>query len=71
VGVPAGGYWKEIFNSDSSSFGGSSTVNDMVLKAIRGEYHGKDHAVTLVLPPLGLCVLKLERDEEITDLKKT
>jgi len=63
VGVPRRGYWKEIFNSDDHGFGGSGMVNTGRLTTSPVKSHGKDYSVTLTLPPIGLSVIKLEREE--------
>lgn len=58
VGVPHGGYWKEIFNSDSTSYGGSGMGN---LGGVNSEYnkqHGFDNSVSLTLPPLAAVVFE-------------
>jgi 1,4-alpha-glucan branching enzyme len=63
VGVPKRGFWKEIFNSDDAKFGGTGMLNAGRLKTTPVKYHGKDYSVTAILPPLGISVLKLEREE--------
>jgi 1,4-alpha-glucan branching enzyme len=63
VGVPARGFWKEVFNSDQTRFGGTGLVNNGLLVTTPVKYHGKDYSITMVLPPLGVCVFKLEREE--------
>ncbi|HMO20729.1 MAG TPA: alpha amylase C-terminal domain-containing protein, partial [Candidatus Melainabacteria bacterium] len=58
VGVPTGGYWREIFNSDSTNYGGSGMGN---LGGVHTEYikqHGFDNSVTLTLPPLAAVVFE-------------
>ncbi|HRI80384.1 MAG TPA: 1,4-alpha-glucan branching protein GlgB [Cyclobacteriaceae bacterium] len=59
IGVPARGYWKEIFNSDDVSYGGSGLVNQTLLNTAPVKFHSKDYSVTLTLPPLAVCVIKL------------
>ncbi len=63
VGVPNRGYWKEIFNSDHGKFGGTGIMNGGRMITTPVKYHGKDYSITLVLPPLGISVIKLEREE--------
>ncbi len=62
MGVPFKGYWKEVFNSDEQKYGGSGMLNQGLLITTPVKYHGKDFSVSLALPPLGLTVLKLERE---------
>lgn len=58
VGVPCGGFWSEIFNSDSSWFGGSNVGNAGGVMAETVEAHGRPCSLSLTLPPLALLVLK-------------
>ncbi len=58
VGVPQGGFWREIFNSDSSLYGGTNVGNLGGVMADDASWHGfKDH-LTLNLPPLGAVFLQ-------------
>ena len=54
VGVPRGGIWKEILNSDAAEFGGSGQVNLHSLKAKPTPVHGRRYSLEFVLPPLAL-----------------
>jgi len=54
VGVPRGGYWKEIINSDAVIYGGSGMGNLGGVEAAQGHYH----SLSLNLPPLGVVYLK-------------
>jgi 1,4-alpha-glucan branching enzyme len=58
VGVPAGGVYQEILNSDWPQFGGSGVSNPGHIRATPGEVQGRHHFVTLALPPLGVSVLR-------------
>ncbi len=58
VGVPAKGWWEEIFNSDSSIYGGSGKGNMGGVYAQGKSCHGRPFSVNITLPPLGLVVLK-------------
>ncbi|WP_372965683.1 1,4-alpha-glucan branching protein GlgB [Marinobacter sp.] len=60
IGVPAGGNWQEIFNSDSSYYGGSNVGNPLPVWASPESWMGRPHSLALTLPPLGLIVLRLE-----------
>lgn len=57
VGVPYGGAWTEVLNSDDKKYGGSGIVNG-ALKAKKEPSHGREHSITFQLPPL--CVLVFE-----------
>jgi 1,4-alpha-glucan branching enzyme len=63
IGVPYRGQWKEIFNSDDQKYGGSGALNAGLITTSPIKYHEKDYSVSLTLPPLGLCVLKLEKEQ--------
>jgi 1,4-alpha-glucan branching enzyme len=52
IGVPFGGKWKELLNSDSEMFGGSGLGNLGQVEADRLPCHGREASVRLTLPPL-------------------
>jgi 1,4-alpha-glucan branching enzyme len=60
VGVPRGGFWREILNSDSEHYGGSGHGNWGGLETVPISAHGHYQALTLILPPLGVIFLKSE-----------
>jgi 1,4-alpha-glucan branching enzyme len=60
VGVPAGGYWKELLNSDSTIYGGSGQGNAGGIQADEIPFHGREFSLSLTLPPLGVLFLKNE-----------
>jgi 1,4-alpha-glucan branching enzyme len=60
IGVPGGGYWKEILNSDGARYGGTNRGNMGGVDAVPIPLHGRSHSLTLVLPPLGAVFLKRE-----------
>jgi 1,4-alpha-glucan branching enzyme len=60
IGVPRGGFWKEIFNSDASYYGGSNMGNQGGGEAAPVARHGYFHSLSLTLPPLGVLYLKSE-----------
>ncbi len=53
VGVPEGGHWAEIFNSDAAEFGGSGHGNMGGVDAVPVPMHGRTHSLTITVPPLG------------------
>jgi len=58
VGVPQGGYWREILNSDAKEYAGSGMGNLGGVQATDQPLHGRPYSVTLTLPPLGALFLK-------------
>ncbi len=60
VGVPQGGFWQEILNSDAQDYGGSGQGNLGGLEAVPIPCHGRFHSLNLTLPPLGVVFLKYE-----------
>jgi len=58
VGVPQGGFWKEIFNSDAREYGGSGAGNCGGTHAWDTGWHGRPACLSLTLPPLGVLFLK-------------
>ncbi len=58
VGVPSGGYWKELLNSDAPEYGGSGQGNFGGKEATPIPCHGYYHSLSLTLPPLGVLVFK-------------
>ncbi len=59
VGVPKGGFWKEILNSDAKEYGGSGQGNMGGIEASPASFYGKfDYTLSVTLPPLGIVVVK-------------
>jgi 1,4-alpha-glucan branching enzyme len=57
VGVPKGGAWRELLNSDAECYGGSNVGNAGQLNAEDVSWHGRPASLRLTLPPLGVLVL--------------
>jgi 1,4-alpha-glucan branching enzyme len=58
VGVPQGGPWHELLNSDSPHYGGSGMGNLGGVEAGPVPAHGRFHSLALTLPPLATLILK-------------
>ena len=58
VGVPMGGFWKEVLNSDAEMYGGSGCGNSGGVTAVAVPAHGRTHLLSLTLPPLGILFFK-------------
>jgi 1,4-alpha-glucan branching enzyme len=57
VGVPYGGYWAEVLNSDAPLYGGSGQGNMGGVDAAPLPLHGRRWSVNITLPPLGAVFL--------------
>jgi 1,4-alpha-glucan branching enzyme len=53
VGVPNGGYWRELLNSDGAHYGGSGWGNLGGIDAQPVPAHGMPWTLTVTVPPLG------------------
>jgi 1,4-alpha-glucan branching enzyme len=58
VGVPFGGSWTEILNSDADLYGGSGAGNYGEVAADAEPAHGKPFSLSLTLPPLSAVVFE-------------
>jgi 1,4-alpha-glucan branching enzyme len=61
VGVPVGGFYAEVLNSDARVYGGSNLGNAGGVMSEPRRWHGQSHSVMLTLPPLGAIWLRPER----------
>ncbi len=57
LGVPQGGLWREVFNSDAGIYGGANLGNGGAVTAEPQSMHGHAQSLPLLLPPLGVIVL--------------
>jgi 1,4-alpha-glucan branching enzyme len=58
IGVPNGGVWAELLNSDSGLYGGSNVGNGGAVQADGMGAHGHAWSLRLRLPPLGALILQ-------------
>lgn len=58
VGVTRKGIYEEVFNSDDTAYGGSGMLNKGEIKSRKKAWHGKDHSVSINIPPIGGVILK-------------
>lgn len=65
IGVPEKGYYKELFNSDARDFGGSNMGNLGGKWSDDWAFHNRPFSLDLTLPPLGVIVLKLDKEETL------
>ncbi len=57
IGLPRGGPWRELLNTDAEKFGGAGTAMSGTILAADAAMHGFDHSAELTLPPLGVLWL--------------
>ncbi len=60
IGVPEGGLWEEVLNSDGREYGGNGLGNSGAAEAMPHPFHGRSHSLSLTLPPLGILAFKKE-----------
>jgi 1,4-alpha-glucan branching enzyme len=53
LGVPRGGHWREVLNTDARDYGGSGQGNLGGVEAAPLPLHGRSHSLTITVPPLG------------------
>ena len=58
IGVPRGGYWQEVLNSDATLYGGGGWGNLGGAEAAPVPLHGRSHSLTLTLPALSAVFFK-------------
>jgi 1,4-alpha-glucan branching enzyme len=58
IGVPAGGLWREILNTDAAVYGGSNLGNAGMVVADEVGSHGEPASLVLTLPPLATLYLR-------------
>ena len=58
LGVPVGGVWREIVNTDAANYGGSGMGNGGQVTAEDIAAHGHPASVSLTLPPLSTLILR-------------
>jgi 1,4-alpha-glucan branching enzyme len=60
IGVPQGGRWREVLNSDAPFYGGSGVGNMGGVAAADTPFHGRPHSLTITLPPLAMVMFEPE-----------
>ena len=58
LGVPRGGFWQELLNSDAAEYGGTGWGNLGGVEARAEAWHGRPWSLTIGLPPLGAVFFK-------------
>ncbi|MGP9820493.1 1,4-alpha-glucan branching protein GlgB [Salinarimonas sp. NSM] len=58
IGVPEGGTWSEILNTDAQIYGGTNLGNAGAVRTEAIPAHGRSHSVGITLPPLAAVVFR-------------
>ncbi|MCI6574511.1 MAG: 1,4-alpha-glucan branching protein GlgB [Actinomycetaceae bacterium] len=62
VGLPFGGEWDEIFNSDATVYGGSGVGNLGKVQAEEISWNGRPYSAAMQLPPLSVIYLAPKKE---------
>lgn len=63
VGLPFGGEWDEVFNSDATVYGGSGVGNLGKVQAEDISWNGRPYSANMQLPPLSVIYLAPKKTE--------
>ena len=69
IGVPEKGFYTETFNSDGSKYGGSNMGNYGGKWTDDWSFHNHPYSLDICLPPLGVLILKIDREKTQAALK--
>jgi len=58
IGVPYGGHYEELLNSDSEYYNGSNVGNDDPIISEEIPWMNQDHSISITLPPLAGLIIK-------------
>ncbi len=61
IGVPEGGEYEELINSDHLSFGGSGVINASPIFTESNRFGRFDHTLRITVPPLAVCVFRCRK----------
>ncbi len=62
LGVPEGGFWREILNSDADVYGGGGQGNLGGVESEPTAWHGMPNRVAITIPPLGAVFFERSAD---------
>lgn len=60
IGVDTPGFYGEVLNSDSETYGGSNAGNYGGRQSEETGWQGRPHSILIDLPPLAVCAFKLQ-----------
>ena len=58
IGVPEGGWYRELLNSDAAAYGGGNLGNGGGVRTETIAAHGHRQSLSLMIPPLACVVMK-------------
>ena len=65
VGVSTKGEWREVLNTDALCYGGSGMGNAGAVTTEHSPWHGRDHSLSIVVPPLAMVVFAAPGSEKL------
>jgi 1,4-alpha-glucan branching enzyme len=63
LGVPVGGRWQVLLNSDDTAYGGSGVGNGDGIEASHAPSHGREFSLRMTLPPLSALFLRSRTED--------
>ncbi len=60
IGLPRGGKWREVVNSDAGVYGGSNVGNLGGVMAQESKWHNQNYSAEFTLPPLSIIAFRPE-----------
>ena len=61
LGLPQGGFWREVLNSDSEIYGGGNIGNLGGVQAVEQRMHNHGFSASFTLPALSILAFKAEK----------
>ena len=58
IGVPSGGMWEELLNSDHEKYGGSGHINKTRKRASKISANSRPYSIKITVPPLAIACFK-------------
>ena len=68
IGVPYLGSYEEVFNSDSTKYGGSGQILGETIYSVDEPFHNQNYSLKVKVPPMAALVLKV-KDIETKDIE--
>ena len=69
LGVPRGGVYKALLNSDAAEFGGTGSPVQHSVRSRKGKMHGFDSHITLDLPPMSTMYFSVPKPRKLLGRK--